>query len=1501
MKKLLLFFILSTVVLFGGVGDSLKINNTVYPSTYFIHPSIEGASIAKVTATDKGSNVTFTNPYTNNNVTYWAGTFTGTLDNNPAKFYCIDIRKYLAFYTPSQPHTYTDSNYTPSQITYILNNYYPYKTYPYPGSASTVQKEAAAVQFAIWYFSDGVDANTITSNADIKNRALAIIADANANAGSTLPVSTLLFLPASQNVATGTTVTFQVAAYDTNGNPLQNRTINLSTTSGTLSATSAVTGVNGLTPLISLTQGSGNTATITAVANVIIPQGTRFVHTIQPNDYQKLVLATPVNAAKSVTSSITWYTPQNCDLNGFVTYTQGGWGGPDNSGPGTIRKNNFATVFPSGLTIGGGSNKATFTTSNAIKNYLPAGGTAGALSGVSVNPVTTSSGVLGGQITALMLNVYFDSAGVIGPNPVKLGNLVIASGPFQGKTVYEFLAIANLALSGASTGYTFSQINDAATAINENFDNGSQDNGFLTCAVAPLPASIGDRVWFDADKDGYQDANESGVAGIIVKLYTCSDVLVATTATNATGYYSFTGLTPGSYYVKFEIPSSYVVTVQNSGTDDTKDSDIDSVTFKTSCTVLISGEEDLSWDAGIYDAPAVCATDWTGTLGPDSAICVTNAQWITISGSVNLTPDPSKAKLQISWRIVHPAEFDTSYNYSTVDIYGDTTFSISAWWPGIRSTDTLVEIHYGVNVLDCQGNVIHNGIGRDLYWYPWVCPAPPANNADISVTKTANKDSLANGESITFTITATNLGPQNATGVKILDQLPAGLDYVSHTASVGSYDELTGVWDIGNLANGASATLTITANANVLASGSGSGSISLGPVGDFNLFVLRDLNQPSSDTEGKVAVGRSANLAGYSVGDKLPVYPFGQVDVLVVGHNLTYLTGAVYNGNVVYGNSSNLPIYAVSTTGGTVRKDSVIDFVAAEAYLTNLSAQLYSFAVNGTTTYQWGGVFLEGTHPTLNVFRVNGDSLSLANDLQIHVPNGSVVVVNFVGDTIQWRGGFEIFGTARNNVLLNLYNVDYLDVRYIDITGSMLAPTTDVLFESGVMHGQMICRSMRGRGQFNISPFLGNIPVDSNLVNVAQVLSSSPQDPVSANNSDMFAFKVKDIQQSTGSGSNWQLVTNFPQSEVVLTLGNDQNGNMLTGTMGGKVYRSTDNGANWTRINNSMNVGYIWSLAVNGATIYAATEQGLYYSTDNGATWDTTELYGKDVRAVTITPNGNIYAGTWGFGIYVSTDNGATWNVTNNGLTAPAVHALIALNNNTLLAGTFGGGVFRSIDGGATWGPLPVGFDFIWSMAKTSTGSIIAGTYGGGIFRSTDGGDSWFQSNDGINSLFIYSVAVDANDNVYVSAWAAGVYVSSANTLNWRPIGLQGHGAGSMFVNLQNGAVFVGTSSGAIFRNDNPTAVTAEELIPAEFALSQNYPNPFNPSTKITFSVPSKSSVSLDVFNILGQKIMTLLSGEYNAGTYTVEFNASRLSSGVYFYRLQAGEFSSVKKMILQK
>jgi hypothetical protein len=162
----------------------------------------------------------------------------------------------------------------------------------------------------------------------------------------------------------------------------------------------------------------------------------------------------------------------------FTTYTQGGWGArPNGNNPGALLAAKFSTVYPSGFVIIGGIKTLKFTSASAVEAFLPQGGTARALAASAVNP-TGSLTVLAGQVLAMRLSIDFSNAGITRSG---LGGLTIRSGPFAGLTVNQFSVIANSVLGGGAlpAGKSLSDVNNTATAINENFDNGTTNKGYL--------------------------------------------------------------------------------------------------------------------------------------------------------------------------------------------------------------------------------------------------------------------------------------------------------------------------------------------------------------------------------------------------------------------------------------------------------------------------------------------------------------------------------------------------------------------------------------------------------------------------------------------------------------------------------------------------------------------------------------------------------------------------------------------------------------------------------------------------------------------------------------------------------------------------------------------------------------------------------------------------------------------------------------------------------------
>lgn len=181
---------------------------------------------------------------------------------------------------------------------------------------------------------------------------------------------------------------------------------------------------------------------------------------------------------------------------------------------------------------------------------------------------------------------------------------------------------------------------------------------------------------------------------------------------------------------------------------------------------------------------------------------------------------------------------------------------------------------------------------------------------------------------------------------------------------------------------------------------------------------------------------------------------------------------------------------------------------------------------------------------------------------------------------------------------------------------------------------------------------------------------------------------------------------------------------------------------------------------------------------------------------------------------------------------------------------------------------LPSPYHSARSITKDKSGNIWIGTHGAGVFEFD--GKNWINyttCNSSLSNDYIEGVYADQYGNIWFGAEDFGKGISVYN-----PEGII-------------------TSISQI----------DYQKLPQNYSLSQNYPNPFNPSTTIKYDIPKESFVKLKIYDILGREVKTLVKEQKSAGTYKVTFEASNLSSGVYFYRIQAGNFVQTKKLILLK
>jgi ligand-binding sensor domain-containing protein len=270
----------------------------------------------------------------------------------------------------------------------------------------------------------------------------------------------------------------------------------------------------------------------------------------------------------------------------------------------------------------------------------------------------------------------------------------------------------------------------------------------------------------------------------------------------------------------------------------------------------------------------------------------------------------------------------------------------------------------------------------------------------------------------------------------------------------------------------------------------------------------------------------------------------------------------------------------------------------------------------------------------------------------------------------------------------------------------------------------------------------------------------------------------------------------------------------------------------------------------------------------DGTNWTTyTRVMGlpsNSIRAIAIDAQGNKWFGTRGG---VSKFDGTNWTTYD---TATTSHGLA---NN-----------------------------YVYAVAIDAQGNKWFGTYGGGV--SMYDGANWttYFISQGLASNYVYAVAIDAQGNKWFGT-AGGV--SKFDGINWTTYTLEqdfmNYSVYSIAFDAQGNKWFGTYGRGVSEFNENGIASDIEQnrFIPFKFSLNQNYPNPFNPTTTISFSTPSKSYVSLKIFDVIGREVATLISGELSGGDHFQQWNASCLPSGVYFYRLQAASFTETKKLVL--
>jgi photosystem II stability/assembly factor-like uncharacterized protein len=347
--------------------------------------------------------------------------------------------------------------------------------------------------------------------------------------------------------------------------------------------------------------------------------------------------------------------------------------------------------------------------------------------------------------------------------------------------------------------------------------------------------------------------------------------------------------------------------------------------------------------------------------------------------------------------------------------------------------------------------------------------------------------------------------------------------------------------------------------------------------------------------------------------------------------------------------------------------------------------------------------------------------------------------------------------------------------------------------------------------------------------------------------------------------------------------------NEIAYAVGLNVYKTTDGGANWNVQSYPEANAYNALFFLNADTGFIGSGRGLinngfddlaiiYKTADGGLEWDT--VFSATVQNTAIGSlffiNNSVgwalcrnYSQTY---IYKTTDEGNNWQEL--AVNDFSLNSICFNNENIGLAVGKDGVVIRSTDGGFNW-------DTVYNLYECRFESVYFIDSGKAIVVGREG-----------NHIF----ETEGNFGIILLVDDAGG-VCSIKQQSWTP------GLNDVYF-LSNGTGWAVGDAGTIIKTGEGVSFVEEEEIdeiPTDYSLSNNFPNPFNPSTKIRYSVPKTSRVSIKVYDILGNEIETLVKGEKSAGTYELSWYAEKSSSGIYFYRIQAGDFIETKKMMLLK
>ncbi len=413
---------------------------------------------------------------------------------------------------------------------------------------------------------------------------------------------------------------------------------------------------------------------------------------------------------------------------------------------------------------------------------------------------------------------------------------------------------------------------------------------------------------------------------------------------------------------------------------------------------------------------------------------------------------------------------------------------------------------------------------------------------------------------------------------------------------------------------------------------------------------------------------------------------------------------------------------------------------------------------------------------------------------------------------------------------------------------------------------------------------------------------------VTSINGTLFAATEGGVHKMPNAPFGQWSATGVPNGSVIKLKRCD--GKLFAATLYHSVQYSEDEGISWNfasdRVFASIPNRFTNDFACTDTSYFLATASGLLSLRQSDTHWNVS-FSGKNVLAVAVSGN-TVYVGIAAEGVKVSHDGGVNWSEINGGLPSGTDVSDIWLTENYIFAAVSNSGLYRLSYTGQSWEAANAGIQNQNIKAFfEKDGILYAGGYG--FFRSDNWGENWVEKTNGMWVYDVYSIYGIGNA-ILTGTTYNDVYITYDNAETWEDVAdnlnINGYiGVVMSFISDDN-YIYAGMSNSGVWRrpvSDFITDVASNEELPGKFKLEQNYPNPFNPMTTIKYSIPANAGAptSLRIYNVLGKEIATLVNKIQSPGNYSVQFNASDLPSGVYYYTLRVGEFAETKKMLLLK